>query len=117
LLIILSSVSSTSQSRLEFTFDGDAVSLFGPVGPNGTTYSVSVNTASFGLASNYSTRKDNSRSNVMLYHASSLGKGSHTLTLTVLNDDPTTQGAFALDYAQVYTTPSLGGKKMGFIIP
>ncbi|KAJ2922501.1 hypothetical protein H1R20_g14610, partial [Candolleomyces eurysporus] len=102
--------SSKPGSTMKFSFEGDAVSLYGPVGANGTRYDVSVDVGT-GLPNNYTTRKTLSRSNQMLYHVSKLGPGRHTVTLTVLSEDGASgESTVAIDYAQVYTTPSLSGQ-------
>jgi hypothetical protein len=96
---------------MKFTFEGDAVSLFGPVGADGALYSVSVDVGN-ALPNNYTTKKGFYRPNQMLYHVNKLGPGRHTVTLTVLaeNNASGESSNLAIDYAQVYTTPSLGGQ-------
>ncbi|RXW23511.1 hypothetical protein EST38_g2331 [Candolleomyces aberdarensis] len=102
--------SSKEGSTMKFSFEGDAVSLYGPVGANGTLYSVSINVGT-GLPNSYTTKKTLSRSNQLLYHASKLGPDRHTVTLTVLHEDGASgESTLAVDYAQVYTTPSLSGQ-------
>ncbi|KAF6763165.1 hypothetical protein DFP72DRAFT_874881 [Ephemerocybe angulata] len=105
--------SSQAGAQLQFTFEGDAISLFGPVGPKGATYSVAINVGN-ALPNNYSTGKIFFRPNNMLYHANNLGTGKHTVTVIVQpgNDTSGESNSLAIDYAQVYTTPSLGGQKV-----
>ncbi|PPQ90545.1 hypothetical protein CVT25_015859 [Psilocybe cyanescens] len=82
----------------------DAVALYGPVGPNSSsTYSVQVDkqTPLF-----FSANKVFYHPQQVLYFAGNLGAGPHTLQIQPLGQT----GEFAIDYAAIYTTPSLGGR-------
>jgi hypothetical protein len=46
----------------------------------------------------------------LLFHANGLGKGSHIVKLTF--DSVQSGQVFAVDYATVFTTPSLGGSSL-----
>lgn len=92
---------STPGASLTYTFQGDGVSLYGPVGPNYAPYSVQLN----GGALSFSAFKSQNASQVLLYHADNLGPGPHTLSL--LFQPSSTGQTFAIDYAEVYTTPSI----------
>ncbi|TFK20941.1 hypothetical protein FA15DRAFT_101951 [Coprinopsis marcescibilis] len=100
-------------STFEFTFEGDAVSLFGPVGPQGVPYYAFTDTD--GLPEDFTTRKPSYRPNTMLYHRANLGPGRHTVKLTVspFNLSTGQESYFAIDYAEVYTAPSLVGSNAG----
>jgi hypothetical protein len=82
------------------------VSLYGPVGPEGSPYSVQLDG---GLHTNYSSAKQSYTPQVLLYHADNLGPGKHSLRLS---NQPSSSGqVFAIDYANVYTTPSRSGSR------
>lgn len=80
---------------------GDGVSLYGPVGPDYAPFSVQLNGASL----TFSAQRSRNVSQVLLYHADNLGTGPHTLSL--LFQPSTTGQIFAIDYAEVFTTPSI----------
>ncbi|KAJ6499329.1 hypothetical protein C8R45DRAFT_1127142 [Mycena sanguinolenta] len=81
---------------------GDGVTLYGPVGPSGSPFSVSLD----GLpAVNYTANKQFYRSRVPLYIASDVGPGQHVLKVSYLPSQP--GQIFAVDYADVYTSPSV----------
>lgn len=91
----------------EFTFAGDAVGLYGPVGPNGVSvFSAQVDG---GTPTNSTTNKQFYRPQQLLYYAGNLGRGGHTLKIQFGSSSGSGQ-ALAIDYAEVYTTPSLGGR-------
>jgi len=90
-------------------FEGDAVALYGPVGPNATShYSVKVDG---GNAQFFSANNQFYKPQEMLFYVGNLGAGQHSLQLGL--DSSSTQGELAIDYANVYTTPSLGGSFLG----
>ncbi|KAF7315702.1 Rho-GAP domain-containing protein [Mycena indigotica] len=83
---------------------GDAVYLYGPVGPTSAPFSVSLDG---GAPENYSAVKQSYKSQVLLYSATNLGRGQHQIKVTY---EPSQPGQIlAIDYANVYTTSSLGG--------
>ncbi|KDR74999.1 hypothetical protein GALMADRAFT_1332029 [Galerina marginata CBS 339.88] len=87
----------------------DAVALYGPVGPNATShYSVKVDG---GNAQFFSANNQFYKPQEMLFYVGNLGAGQHSLQLGL--DSSSTQGELAIDYANVYTTPSLGGSFLG----
>ncbi|KAF8160606.1 hypothetical protein B0H34DRAFT_806139 [Crassisporium funariophilum] len=90
---------------VEYTFEGDSVAVYGPVGPNGAPYSVQLDG---GASANYSSNKVLYRPQTMLFQASQLGGGKHTVKLRseAWNNSALT---LAVDYAEVFTTPSLQG--------
>ncbi|KAF8160607.1 hypothetical protein B0H34DRAFT_838329 [Crassisporium funariophilum] len=61
---------------------------------------------------NIQTRKQFYRAQQILFYAGNLGPGSHTLTLQ-LGPGSSTDQVLAIDYVNVYTTPSLGGSSLG----
>jgi hypothetical protein len=79
------------------------MALYGPVGPSGAPYSVQLDN---NAARNFSAYKQFYRPQNMLFQASNLGVGQHTLKLRseASNDSAL---ALAIDYAEVYTTSSL----------
>ncbi|KAF9462290.1 hypothetical protein BDZ94DRAFT_1261530 [Collybia nuda] len=90
---------TTLGAFLEYIFEGDAVSFYGPVSPDGASYAVLVDG---GPARSFSAQKEFYTPQSLLYHASSLGPGKHNLTLTYLQNP--VQHTFAIDFAVVYAT-------------
>jgi len=81
------------------------VTLYGPVGPNAATvYLVTIDN---GTTSSYSANKQFYKSNQILYTTSGLGRGIHSLQVKLGGNS---DGELAIDYANVYTTKSLGGR-------
>ncbi|KAF4621287.1 hypothetical protein D9613_000208 [Agrocybe pediades] len=111
-----SSGHSTTQpsAMAQFTFEvssqqpiGDAIALYGPVGPSGGEYSVQVdnsNSSTFMAYNAFFKPKE------VLVYVGNLGPGTHTLQMQLTS---TSLGELAIDYAEVYTTPSLGGRFLG----
>ncbi|RXW14332.1 hypothetical protein EST38_g11525 [Candolleomyces aberdarensis] len=99
--------SSTPGSSVQLTFQvRDAIAIYGPSGPNGAaSYSVQVgaDTPSF-----HSALKEFYRPRQLLYYGANLGPGSHNITLKLESTSDRSQ-MLAIDYAEIYTTPSLGG--------
>ncbi|GLB45086.1 hypothetical protein LshimejAT787_1901640 [Lyophyllum shimeji] len=91
----------------------EAVSLYGPVGPNGVSYTVELDGDS---PRNFTSNKELYTAQVLLYHANTLTSGQHHLKLT---SQPTTAGqAFAVDFANVFTTiPATQPKKEAGLQP
>jgi len=80
------------------------MALYGPVGPSGAPYSVQLDNKA---AQNFSAYKQFYRPQTMLFQASNLGLGQHTVKLRLevaVNDSAV---ALAIDYAEVYTSSSL----------
>ncbi|PPQ65434.1 hypothetical protein CVT26_000086 [Gymnopilus dilepis] len=96
---------SQGSATATLTFQvSDAVALYGSVGPNGTThYAVQLDN---GSPSTFSANKQFYRPNQILFYAGNLGGGQHTLQVQL---GSSSQGEFAIDYANVFTAPSLGG--------
>lgn len=81
--------------------------LYGPVGPNGAAaFSVQVDG---GTPMNSSANKQFYRPQQLLYYGGNLGSGVHTLKIQFGSSSGSNQ-ALAIDYAEVYTTHSLGGR-------
>lgn len=97
-------VSSSAGSYVTYTFQGDAVLLYGPVGPNGAPYSAQMDN---GNPSNYTTSSSTYRPQTLLYYGSNLGAGSHTLKITVQPFNSSYPLTLAVDYAEVFTTASI----------
>ncbi|KAF8876705.1 hypothetical protein CPB84DRAFT_384909 [Gymnopilus junonius] len=82
----------------------DAIALYGPVGPNvSTSYAVRVDN---GSPTTFSASKQFYRPQQILFYAGNLGPGQHTLQVQV---GESSTGEFAIDYANVFSAPSLGG--------
>jgi len=87
---------------MTYTFQGDAVSLYGPVGPAGSPFVVSLDG---GVPFNHTANKQFYQPQVLLYTATNLGSGQHVVKVAY---QPSQAGQiFAIDYANVFTTPSL----------
>ncbi|KAG2011268.1 hypothetical protein CC2G_011409 [Coprinopsis cinerea AmutBmut pab1-1] len=86
-------------------FQRDCVALFGSAGPRGaSSYSASVNDRP---ARSFSANRHYHRNKQLLFWAGGLGAGNHTLR--VVKDSPDAGEVLAIDYAEVYTTESIGG--------
>ncbi|KDR74994.1 hypothetical protein GALMADRAFT_69932 [Galerina marginata CBS 339.88] len=98
-------VATDPSASVTFTFQvRDAIVLYGPVGPNQTAkYSVQVDK---GSASFFNADREFYRPQQILFYAGNLGPGNHSLYLQLVS----TPGELAIDYANVYTAPSLGGR-------
>ncbi|KAF8971163.1 hypothetical protein BDZ97DRAFT_1651486 [Flammula alnicola] len=92
----------------KFTFQvSDAVALYGPVGPNNSlSYSVQVDG---GSPSIFSAEKQFYLPQQLLFCAGNLGAGQHSLQIQTGSSGT---GELAIDFANVYTTPSLGGRRV-----
>ncbi|KZT29955.1 hypothetical protein NEOLEDRAFT_1127866 [Neolentinus lepideus HHB14362 ss-1] len=76
-----------------YIFQGDAVQLYGVVGPNMGQYEVSVDG---GPASQYNAQKQYFAADTMLYAGSSLGSGQHNLSIVNVEGQ---SGCLSVDYA------------------
>ncbi|KAF9568155.1 hypothetical protein CPC08DRAFT_702581 [Agrocybe pediades] len=89
------------------TFEGDAVAVYGPVGPSGGAYSVQVDNAS---PLQYTTNTTSIfKVNEVLFFAGNLGAGNHSVRIQT----GSSSGEFAIDYVDVYSSTSLGGSFIG----
>ena len=79
------------------------MALYGPVGPSGAPFSVKLDN---NAAKDFSSYKQFYRPQMILFQASNLGGGQHTVKLTS-EAWSNSSLSLAIDYAQVYTTPSL----------
>ncbi|KIO30720.1 glycoside hydrolase family 5 protein [Tulasnella calospora MUT 4182] len=98
-------VSEGSGSIISYTFEGDAITLWGIVENSNSLYQVSVDGVQPVLytPSNITTPPPI----IVLAHYSNLGPGSHTIRLTSLPKDG--KSRIEVDYAQVYTKSSIAG--------
>ncbi|KAF9547703.1 hypothetical protein CPC08DRAFT_625535 [Agrocybe pediades] len=81
----------------------DTIALYGPVGPLGTAYSVQIDNNN---STEYTTNTTSFfKANEVLFYGGNLGPGNHTLRI----ETSAVPGDFAIDYANMYTTASLGG--------
>ncbi|EAU90104.2 hypothetical protein CC1G_08377 [Coprinopsis cinerea okayama7 len=95
----------TPRNSASVLFSGDCVALFGSAGPRGaSSYSASVNDRP---ARSFSANRHYHRNKQLLFWAGGLGAGNHTLR--VVKDSPDAGEVLAIDYAEVYTTESIGG--------
>ncbi|KAL0574697.1 hypothetical protein V5O48_007255 [Marasmius crinis-equi] len=99
----VSSLTDTGISSTDILLQGDAVALYGPVGPSAASYGVQVDG---GTTSTFSANKASFVPQVLLYHGSNLGPGKHSLKFVCR---PSSGQVCSIDYAEVYTTPSIQG--------
>ncbi|KAF8989987.1 hypothetical protein BDQ17DRAFT_1314063 [Cyathus striatus] len=101
-------MTSDVNAYMEFLFEvRDAVTLFGPVHPDGASYFAVLDGVA---AQSYTTNKTTPQSKVIMYQAFHLGPGQHNLTIGYVPsplDISQNQPFFAIDYATVYTTVSI----------
>ncbi|KIO30718.1 hypothetical protein M407DRAFT_20248 [Tulasnella calospora MUT 4182] len=98
-------VSEGSGSIISYTFEGDAITLWGAVENSNSHYQVSVDAVQPVLYS--PSNVTNTFPIVVLAHYSNLGPGSHTLRLTTLPKDG--KARIEVDSAQVYIKSSIAG--------
>ena len=101
-------VNSNFRSHLRRNFSqyhpGNAIGLYGPVGPSNTqAYSVQVDD---GPPSNFSAKKTFYRPQQLLFYAGNLSTGTHKISVQTKSS----AGYLSIDYANVYSAPSLGGR-------
>ncbi|KAF4621065.1 hypothetical protein D9613_000163 [Agrocybe pediades] len=97
-------VTLTFEGECKFDVPRDAIALYGPVGPLGTAYSVQIDNNN---STEYTTNTTSFfKANEVLFYGGNLGPGNHTVRV----ETSATPGDFAIDYANVYTTASLGGR-------
>lgn len=83
---------------------GSAVALYGSVGPtNARSFSVQVDSDP---PTTFSAKQNFHRSQQILFHVGGLQSGQHSLIVQLQPGG----GEFAIDYAAVYSTVSLGGR-------
>jgi len=86
-----------------FTFQGNAIGLYGSVGPNNTeAYSVKVDNGPLTILT---AQRTSFKPQQLLFWDGNLSSGIHTLMI----QSQSVSGSLAIDYANVYTTKSLGG--------
>ncbi|KIO30719.1 glycoside hydrolase family 5 protein [Tulasnella calospora MUT 4182] len=95
-------VSEGSGSIISYTFEGDAITLWGIVENSNSLYQVSVDGVQPVLYT--PSNITNPLPIIVLAHYSNLGPGSHTLRLTSLPKDG--RSRIEVDYVQVYTMSS-----------
>ncbi|KAF9532036.1 hypothetical protein CPB83DRAFT_54901 [Crepidotus variabilis] len=101
--------SSDSSAVAQLVFKGVAVALYGSVGPRSSDhFGVKVDDQPLRTLS---AKKDQFRAQQLLFWAGDLTPGNHTLFIQQL----TNRGAVAIDYANAYTTQSLGGSYDNFV--
>lgn len=90
-------------------YSGDAIALYGPSGAEAAqVYSVQVDnrTAQSFTAAKFGNQPF--RPKELMYFGGNLGAGQHELVVT-LNSVSSAQQFLAIDYAEIFTAPSIGG--------
>lgn len=88
-----------SGSVLTYSFSGEGVSLYGPVGPGYAAFSAQLGG---GPSVNSTAIRTSFVPQVLLYHADGLGSGQHVLKMMMQPSDDDQE--LAVDFANVYTT-------------
>lgn len=84
---------------------GDGIAVYGPVGPNQTSsFVIQIDGTQL---STFDAQKQFYRAQQIMFFASNLGGGTHILTM---RPGGSALGELAVDYVNVYTAPSLGGR-------
>lgn len=85
---------------------GDGIAVYGPVGPNQTTsYVVQIDGSP--ESQTFSAVNQFYRSQQILFFSTGLGGGPHTVFMKLGGAG---DGELAIDFANVYTAPSIGGR-------
>ncbi|KAF7970706.1 hypothetical protein HWV62_23250 [Athelia sp. TMB] len=93
---------TTAGAYTTLTFVGDAVQIFGTVGPQVSPYTVELDG---GATATYNATKYANYQQVLLYYADNLGAGSHSVKIT---NQPSLSGeSLNINYALVDTVPSV----------
>ncbi|KAF7321255.1 hypothetical protein MKEN_00645200 [Mycena kentingensis (nom. inval.)] len=95
---------ATPGAFMVFEFEADSVFLYGPVGPQQSPFGVSLDGAA---STKFSANKQFYKPQTLLYSATNLGAGKHHINVTYEPSQP--NQILAIDFAQLYTTQSLGG--------
>ncbi|KAJ7725850.1 hypothetical protein DFH07DRAFT_853604 [Mycena maculata] len=93
---------ATPGAFMTYTFTVDGVSLYGPVGPDASPFTVTMDG---GPPVNHTANKQFYQPQVLLYSATNLGSGEHVVKVEYQPSEP--GQIFAIDYANVFTAPSL----------
>ncbi|TFK23059.1 hypothetical protein FA15DRAFT_757541 [Coprinopsis marcescibilis] len=97
--------SNSLGATASLSFTGDAIAVFGPSGPScAPLYTVQIDNRPVQI---FSAQKEQFRSRQLMYYGANLGPGAHTIRLALNATSETTQ-FLSIDYAEVYSTPSLG---------
>lgn len=86
------------------TFIGAAVAIYGSVGPQGAPYTVQLDN---GATANYSSFKQFNRPQTLLFQDGNFSSGAHTVRLTSEAGNSSLLMGLAIDYALVFSTPSI----------
>ncbi|TFK23062.1 hypothetical protein FA15DRAFT_670896 [Coprinopsis marcescibilis] len=87
-------------------FSVNAIALFGPSGPNcANVYNVQVDD---GPTRSFAAERSQFRARQLMFYRGNLGPGQHVVRVSHEASQRADQ-FLAIDYAEVYTTPSLGG--------
>ncbi|KAG8955860.1 hypothetical protein FRC04_006307 [Tulasnella sp. 424] len=89
-------VTGSNTAKASLTFEGDAIAVYGGVGPQYGPYTVSLDGQD---PAQFTANSTNSHTQQILYFASGLGAGNHSI---VINNNPTSIGnQLDLDYVQI----------------
>ncbi|KAF9501656.1 hypothetical protein BDN71DRAFT_1438250 [Pleurotus eryngii] len=100
-------ITGQTSASLTYSFAGDGVQLFGPIGPLGAPYTVQVDG---GPVRSLTSVKDFYTPQMMLFHADNLGDGKHVLRLEYQGSFP--NQTFAIDYANVINASSMKSSRL-----
>jgi hypothetical protein len=107
-MLINVSVSAQSGSSIQYSFTGASVALFGPSDPQGASYSVQLDDEP---PQNFSFHNLEYMPQSVLYFRGGLELGMRTLkvtlTSTASNGNADAGNMLAIDYMNVFTTPSI----------
>lgn len=101
-----SEVTNQANAQVKFTFDGDAIALYGAVDPSHGSYSASIDGAqSLTLSGNYNVTAYQQ----LLYYAEDLGAGTHNL---IVQNQPTSSSRdfLSVDYVKTWTARGGSGE-------
>lgn len=101
---IISHISATTTAGASTTlsFSGDAVKIYGSVGPHNAPYQVELDG---GSPVSYNATKQTAYEQVLLYYADNLGPGQHNVQMT---NTPSLSGqSLNINYALIDTVPSV----------
>ncbi|KAH6911777.1 hypothetical protein BKA70DRAFT_1268486 [Coprinopsis sp. MPI-PUGE-AT-0042] len=94
---------TSAGATAELRFSGDCIAVYGPVGPEASSYTVQVNG---NPAKSFNANYPRYYTKQLLFWVGGLGNGNHTLKFA---KDAVSNRELAIDYAEIYTTRSLGG--------
>ncbi|TFK21932.1 hypothetical protein FA15DRAFT_672065 [Coprinopsis marcescibilis] len=98
---------SLPEATASLSFQVHAIAIYGPAGPDcASSYRVDIDSRPVNRT--FNALKPIYRPRQLLFYGANLGPGAHVVSLS-LSGGSQSQGILAIDYAEVYTTPSLNG--------